>query len=237
MRGYVRYAVYFAPDADGPLGRFGNAWLGFEPGTGDDLPRPGIKGMEADDIARITAAPSRYGFHGTLMPPFALAGDRDIGGLAGAIEKLAARLKAFEVPAIEVRRIGNFVALAPGEPNALLDELAAACVRGLDDFRAPLGEASIRRHRQAGLTGRQEALLERWGYPYVMEEFRFHLTLSGPFDPGDDGRRERLRKTLQEAVQVFAGGPLGPIAVRDIALFGDPGQGRRFRLLKRYPLG
>ena len=67
-RNYVRFAFYFAPEADSALGRFGNAWLGFDPSTGEDLPRPEVNGMGSDEIARITESPSRYGFHGTLIP-------------------------------------------------------------------------------------------------------------------------------------------------------------------------
>jgi hypothetical protein len=29
---------------------------------------------------------------------------------------------------------------------------------------------------------RQRNYLDRWGYPYVMEEFRFHMTLTGRLD-------------------------------------------------------
>ena len=47
------------------------------------------------------------------------------------------------------------------------------------------------------LTPAQEALLMRWGSPYVMDEFRFHMTLTGrlakarmaPAQPGHESSR------------------------------------------------
>ncbi len=228
MQGYARYAIFYAPEADGALGRFGNAWLGFDPASGDTLPRPKLKSMGIDEISRLTKSPSRYGFHATLKPPFVLTDDYRIEHLDVAVEELAINLETFAVPAFRVDVIDQFVALVPGEPNFLLDKLAATCVRELDNFRAPQDESSLRLRRQAGLTDRQEELLKRWGYPYVLDDFRFHLSLSGSLD---NDRCARLRKILQNAV------PVDVLPVGNIALFGDPGDGRRFRLLKRYPLG
>lgn len=34
----------------------------------------------------------------------------------------------------------------------------------------------------AGLSPRQVELLDRWGYPYVMDQFRMHMTLSDPLN-------------------------------------------------------
>jgi hypothetical protein len=86
------------------------------------------------------------------------------------------------IPSLEVRRLGGFIAVVPTEPSAALADLAAATVAALDPFRAPPSEAELARRRKARLSDRQEALLMKWGYPYVMEEFRFHLTLTGRLD-------------------------------------------------------
>jgi hypothetical protein len=52
-------------------------------------------------------------------------------------------------------------------------------VQRFDSFRAPLTEAGMARRRQSNLTERQDQQMLDWGYPYVFEDFHFHLTLSG----------------------------------------------------------
>ena len=50
-------------------------------------------------------------------------------------------------------------------------------------FARPPGAAELERRRKAGLSAAQEKMLLRWGYPYVLDEFRFHLTLTGRLQP------------------------------------------------------
>ena len=38
------------------------------------------------------------------------------------------------------------------------------------------------------VTERQASNLDRWGYPYVFDDFRFHMTLTGPLTADDRGR-------------------------------------------------
>ncbi|GAB6051929.1 DUF1045 domain-containing protein [Magnetospira thiophila] len=229
MTDYIRYALYFAPEADSALGRFGNSWLGFDPASGEDLARPDLPGLDTEELQKITVAPARYGFHGTLKPPFVLQVGTTVEDLEAAIQQLAATLGPFEIPALKIIALGSFIALVPDPEPLALTALAASCVKELDPLRAPLSAAALERRRMAGLTPRQDAFLRRWGYPYVLEEFRFHLTLTGPL-PVD--QRAPLQERLEAATQTFA---RTPYLVRDICLFGDPGNGARFRLLKRFP--
>ena len=85
-----RFAVYFAPAPDTPLWDFGTSWLGRDPERDIDLPRPDLPGLEDGDIARISASPRRYGFHGTLKPPFGLADGQDAEALYAAVAAFAA---------------------------------------------------------------------------------------------------------------------------------------------------
>ncbi|HET6522220.1 MAG TPA: DUF1045 domain-containing protein, partial [Geminicoccaceae bacterium] len=172
-----RYAIYFAPAPDDPLGAFGNRWLGRDPWTGECLPQPRIPGLAPERLHAITASPRRYGFHGTLKPPFALAPGATPADLDMAARTFAAARRPVEVP-LALRSLSGFLALVPAEPVPALDALAADCVRAFDSFRAPSDAAELSRRRAAGLTARQDALLLAWGYPYVFEEFRFHLTLT-----------------------------------------------------------
>jgi len=72
----------------------------------------------------------------------------------------------------------------------------------------------------------------RWGYPYVLEEWRFHLTLTGRIR--DDGERSAIAELLRRR---FAGFLDRPLAVRDLCVFRQPAPGRPFTVLARFTLG
>jgi len=232
---FHRYAVYAAPGPDSALGRFGEAWLGRDPASGGPIRRPTLSDLSPDRIAALTVSPTRYGFHGTLKPPFALADGRDEDSLRAAAKALAARLVPVRFDGFAVRTLGRFVALLPDPQPPALADLAARCVADLDGFRAPPPAEELEKRRTAGLTPRQEAMLQRWGYPYVMEEFRFHLTLTDALAPPD---RDAVTAALAD--RLATGGPdsevLGPWTLDHLALFAEPHPGAPFRLIDRLPL-
>ncbi len=224
-----RYAVYWAPRPESPLAVFGNAWLGRCPSGGAVAPRPKLEGFDAAEITALLSSPVRYGFHGTLKPPFRLAGGNDESDLLAGVEALASRSRPVALSSLVVREIGRFIALVPDPAPPALSDLADACVRDLDQFRAPATDEELARRRQAGLRDRQEELLMRWGYPYVMDEFRFHLTLTGKVP--DERRGDLLRQLHTVTAKV-----LGPARIEDLCVFVEPSSGAPFRLAARFPL-
>ena len=183
-----RYALYLAPHGDSALHRFASRWLGRDAITGEALEQPFVEHVPADTLREITASPRRYGFHGTIKPPFRLA-----NGHSGDDLHRAARLFAAAWPAmalkLEVRSLRGFLALMLAARSPELDSFAAACVRDLEPFRAPLTPAEREQRERASLTPRQRAHLEQFGYAYVMQDFVFHMTLT-----------ERLRDNLHDRV-------------------------------------
>ena len=175
MRTLPRYAIYFVPAADSSLYRFGAAVLGYDAYTGEAR---SIEGA-SDDWNDITQAPGVYGFHATLKPPFALADGYDEASLADAVAGFAADHGAVTIGELRVSELGSFIALVPQSPRPEIQALAEACVRDFDRFRAPMSEQERQRRLTPGLTDRQIVNLARWGYPYVCEDFRFHMTLTG----------------------------------------------------------
>lgn len=219
-----RYAVYYAPP-EGAFASRASAWLGWDAAAGQPLDPPDL-GLPA---AEITRDPRKYGFHGTLKPPFRLAEGRDADELHRAVAGLARRLSPVTLPGLRLASLGGFLALVPEGDAAPLQALAATVVSALDGLRAPLTEAEIARRRPDRLTPRQRELLRLWGYPYVMEEFRFHLTLT-----------DRLEEPLAtQAARIldahFAPVLPRPFRIADLCLFGEAEDGR-FRLLHRYTL-
>lgn len=225
MTVWRRFAAYWAPEP-GPLAAFCAAWLGRDAETGRALAHPPLRGLPRP-AAELTAEPRVYGLHATLKPPFRSgAGEAEI---AAALEALAAGLAPVEAPPLRFARLGGFLALVPSGESPALSALAMALVEGLDRHRLPPPEAELARRRAAGLTARQEALLARWGYPYVGPEFRFHVTLTGRLAPEE--------AAAVEAALAPALAPLLPpaLAVREVALFGE-GEDGLHRLIRRFAL-
>lgn len=162
-----RFAVYWTPE--GALAEWGRAWFSGEDRHGVD---PGVH-------ARAVASAARYGMHATIKPPFAPAAGTSEEALRGALSRFAARHAPARAEGLTVTLLGGFVALRPSGDEGRLRALAASVVRAFDAFRAPPSEAELARRRAAGLTPAQEAMLTRWGYPHVMDEMRFHVTLAG----------------------------------------------------------
>ena len=226
---YTRYAVYYAPPQGSGLARFGASWLGWDNLAGTCVARPDLPDAPCIDLEKITENPQKYGFHGTLKPPFRLAPNAKPGALATEIEALAARCAPFTAPALTLKPVGRFLALVPSGPCQALVDLAGACVLDPDRFRAEPTEAEIAKRRKGGLTPQQDAMLLRWGYPYVFEEFRFHLTLTGPLDAAT---QEDAFKILDPMVAAFC---QDPMPVKDIVLFGEV-NGGQFHQIARYAL-
>lgn len=221
MDDFKRYGIYVVPD--GAFFARASSWLGWDAAAGRDVPQPDI----SLDVDALTATPRKYGFHGTIKPPFALAHGCSASDVAAALEAFCATQAPVTVPELEVRRLGGFVAIIPAAPSAALADLAGQAVSALDPFRAPASNTELARRRQAGLSPRQEALLQRWGYPYVMEEFRFHMTLTGRTPDAD---------TVRDALAAhFAPVLPQPYTIDTLALMGEAASGR-FHLIHRYTL-
>lgn len=223
---FTRYALYFAPPTGADWTKFGASWLGWDMETGTQVAHPLLDDLL---VAEITDTPRKYGLHGTMKPPFRLAKGQTVEDLNQGCSDLAARTAPVHLQGLELAQLGKFLALRPIGEIALLSDLAAECVRALDRFRAPAPQAELEKRRAKGLSPAQEANLVQWGYPYVMENFKFHITLTG-----------RLEKSLLPHVLTTLDTYLTPVLpipfeVNDLALMGEDAEGR-FHLIQRFPL-
>lgn len=225
-----RYAVYFAPAEDTLLWSAGCRWLGRDPDTGDSVPQPEVDGFSANRIQVLTASPRLYGFHATLKPPFQLAPDRSDVQLEAAMRELAGRFSAFALPRLSVGVLDGFLALEPDEPSAQVRALADACVIELDPYRRSASQDELARRQASGLSNRQSQLLEQFGYPFVLDQFRFHMTLTERLSEDD---AERLCPWLAAYLST---GLAVPARCDDLCLFVQERPGGTFQLLQRFPL-
>jgi hypothetical protein len=226
-----RYGVYYAPERGGALDRFGAAWLGRDNETGLPVP-PVLPGaLPPDEWRAATESPRRYGFHGTLMPPFTPLPDINEAGIIARLVSLAGALPPFDLASLSVRVIGTFLALVPAE-QVRLGEVAEACLRAMTPLRVPATSEENEARRSPNLTPAQNRLLDEWGYPYVLSEFRFHMTLTGRVEDSD--RRARLADILSGLAAPVTGRPR---PVRELCLFHQPDRSAPFRLIHRARLG
>jgi putative phosphonate metabolism protein len=230
MTGFPRYAIYFAAGADNALSRFGAELIGYDAYTGDELPFPDEALRTATDWRDVSADPRKYGFHATLKAPMGLAPGRTEAELVAACRAFAGKARPIPLTRPVVNSISGFIAVIPAAPVAELQQLAADCVREFDEFRATLTAEDRARRRPDKLTERQRDYLDRWGYPYVMEEFRFHMTLTGRLDV------ERRGPILEMLRGRFAGLKLDTLAIDRIALFKQDDARARFRIIGEWIL-
>lgn len=220
-----RWAVYYAPAADSPWWHFGTAWLGRDEITDRPVPQtPPPAGIEAATWTAMTAAPRRYGFHATLKAPFRLADGVTPQALQAALEATAAGLAAVPLGPLAPSVFDGWVALTAPRAADALAGLGAACVVALDALRAPPTDADIARRRPESLDARGRELLRTYGYPQVLERFRFHLTLASVDDPA---RAEVIRAAAAAAVA-----PLNldhPAVLDRLCLFVEPAPGAPLR--------
>ena len=225
-REFVRHALYYLPPKGSGLEDFGDSWLGWSLTEGRVVAHPQIADLP---IATLTKRPRKYGFHGTLKAPFRLAKGVRESDLITEATALVGSIPAFEMPALQITSLGSFLAFMPRQKSTELQQLAISLVSELDQLRAPLSDAELVRRRSAGLTPAQEMLLTKWGYPYVMDEFQFHLTLSGKLQTDE---LQNLKSILQKHISHLT---QTPVRVCDVGLVGEAEDGR-FHLIRRLPL-
>ena len=230
MTGFPRYAIYYAAERGSTLDRFGAELLGYDAWAGDDLTFPQEATDAVADWRELTGDPRKYGFHATLKAPFALAAGKTEAELVAACAAFAGEPRA--VPAFRpvVDSISGFIAVIPSERSERLEQLAADCVAAFEPFRAELTAHDRARRNPERLSERQRAHLDRWGYPYVMEEFRFHMTLTGRLN---ETRRPGVLAMLR---QRFAATGIDILSVDRIALFRQDTPDARFRIVGDWAL-
>jgi Protein of unknown function (DUF1045) len=164
----MRYAVYFCPAADNALSTFGNEWFA----------TTSVPGITEKRFQALMADVRRYGWHATLSASFELVEHANYKTLHEKVADIARSFTPFDLP-LRIDWLNGFLALRPSADETHVNALAERCVRDLNPLRAPVSEAAWDR-RAGGLDEVERALFKEFGYPYVLDRFRFHMTLSAP---------------------------------------------------------
>lgn len=212
---FARYAIFYTP-VEPDFAAFGASWLGWDSAGGRHVPHPDLADL---DVSELTETPRKYGFHATLKAPFRLADGVRENDLIAAADGFAAAHAPVTLEGLKLQFRHGFLALRPRGVESELRDLAGAVVRAFDPLRAPLSEADIARRRKARLSARQDAQMLQWGYPFVFEDFHFHMTLSGRLD---DARAQQAMPILQALVTPVLPRPFELDAV---TVMGEDGDG------------
>ena len=219
-RGDARYALFWAPDPASHLWRWACRWLGRDPSNDATY----VCEPALEDAVRT---PRWYGFHATLKSPFRIRQDKDPQAFMAAVEEFATARQAFTAPPLELVEHRGFLSLVLSGPCPRMDRLAADCVKEFDSYRELPEEPELAKRRADGLDPIEEANLRAWGYPYVLDRFRFHLTLTGKLQDS-----AALKARLQSDTAAFCREPL---RVDALAVFAQPGTDAPFRMTARFP--
>lgn len=228
-----RHAAYFAPAPHSQAWRLGSQWLGRNAYQFTTLEQPEFKNLNSEIFEQLTRTPRLYGWHATLKAPFELNSNARLEELQAAFRHLTNNtISAFRVP-LKLVEMGDFLALVPSHPSPDLQLIAEQCVRGLHSLTLPLTDAELQRRTGAGLTSRQTALLHEWAYPFVMDQFQFHMTLSGSLKNVESQVKMNLKKAAQEWFTPLLENGLDIDAV---TWFSQDQQHGNFRWVERFEL-
>jgi hypothetical protein len=212
----MRYAIYYCPAPGSELDRFGRQWLAKR-----ELP-----GIASARLSELLGDVRRYGWHATMHAPFALAAGASYENLRQRVIALAQRAMGFALP-LQIDRLAGFLALRPVGTQDAINALAAACLQTLEPVRAPVTEAVIQR-RAPGLDAVGLALLQRYGYPYVLDRYRFHMTLSAPAS-------DREEHVMHDALAPLMTS-LSSAKIDALSICREASPGADFELIERVPL-
>lgn len=223
-----RVAIYYAPDTLSSAWHTGSRWLGCNAATGQLLTQPAVDGIAKEVLTELTSHPRRYGWHATLKAPFQLAPGHTLSTLCTGLQRFCQGRQPFDLTAWDLSTLDGFLSLRPQHSPPGLAQLAADCVRQLHCFAAPLSQTALARRRLAPLSLEEDALLLAWGYPYVLQHFQFHFSLTGPLNwlPED-----LLPLLIRAAKSHFYEMPAE--RVDRLSVFIEPRQGDNFQLLEQ----
>lgn len=231
MNNAYRYAIYFAPRPGSAFWEAGSQWLGRCAASQMIAMQPSVPGVSPHEFCQLTAAPRRYGWHATLKAPFSLAPGVPLSSLMTALHLICARVEPFRMPPLQVTRLENFLAMTFTEVSLQIKEIERQCVTVLQPLTAPLSPDELLRRRLAGLTLAQDSLLLRWSYPYVLEHFRFHMSLTGSLRECSE---LQIRSLMDAGAALF--GSMRSLDFDSIALFAEPVKGDDFVLIEHIGL-
>ncbi|MGY4431065.1 hypothetical protein ACVWWO_003542 [Bradyrhizobium sp. F1.13.1] len=175
-----RYAIYYTPAPEHPLTVAARTRLGRDAFAGcSPVASAGLEAAITNQIrGALTTAPRRSDLPATLKAPFRLKEGDSVEELERVLRAFVTAWPSCPIGPLKIDLLGGFFALVPANPTLALQGLASCIVEEFDRFRAPLSHGEFQRCLCSPLNEVETTRLLRWGYPYVFDHFRFHMTLT-----------------------------------------------------------
>jgi hypothetical protein len=130
-----------------------------------------------------------------------------------------------------IAMIDGFLAIVPARQDEEVNAFSLACVTALEPLRAQLDDkARAARSADPYLSPRQRALIDSFGYPFVADQFRFHMTLTDRLDP------EAAEEIRAVAAAWFAPVLREACVLDSLSIFLEPEAAQTFRRRADFPL-
>jgi alpha-D-ribose 1-methylphosphonate 5-triphosphate synthase subunit PhnG len=220
--GPYRYAVYYVPDQDSDLYRLGSSLLGYSLREGKELPMAALPGAGAP--GEYSKKASVYGFHSTVIAPFRTQRGKE--GIASAIALALSKHAPFRLAPLRLRLLNGFPALCAEGPMDGFQALEKSLLEALYPLFLPPDPESL--GRRGELNPKQLGYFWKWGYPFVLDEHRFHMTLGDP--NSSDGYIGALKN-------YFPASSTDALVFGKVTLCAQESPGSRFISLGDFPLG
>jgi hypothetical protein len=166
-----RYAVYYVPELQSDFYALGSSLLGYSIREGGRIHYPVLPGVKS--VGEFTRKAAVYGFHATIVAPFQTEASRE--AICSGLEKAVEGHAPFRLNKLEMTLLRGFPVLLTSEPMEALSRLEQSLLETLSPMFLPPDPASLQ--RRGGLSPRQLEYFWKWGYPFVLDEHCFHLTL------------------------------------------------------------
>ena len=236
MTNYKRVAIYFLPKKNSSLENFGKNLLGRDINKKKKISLTRRqkyfinRGFTYfDELKDYFEQPAKYGFHATLKAPFRLKRNVKTKNFYDVISHIAAQHSRFKIKGLKIVYSKKFTFITSRKPNKLLRNLENDLVKHLDTFRAELNKTEIKKRIPDSLTFKQNKYLKEWGYPFVFDQFKFHMTL---MNQNNNKLSNKQKLELEKLIYKISN---NVIEFNEISLLGENKNGH-FEEIKRFKL-
>ena len=236
MTNYKRVAIYFLPKKNSSLENFGKNLLGRDINKKKKISLTRRqkyfinRGFTYfDELKDYCEQPAKYGFHATLKAPFRLKRNVKTKNFYDVISHIATQHSRFKIKGLKIVYSKKFTFITSRKPNKLLINLESDLVKHLDTFRAELNKTEIKKRIPDSLTFKQNKYLKEWGYPFVFDQFKFHMTL---MNQNNNKLSNKQKLELEKLIYKISN---NVIEFNEISLLGENKNGH-FEEIKRFKL-
>lgn len=174
-----RYIISFAPKSTSMFWKLGALWFGYDASRNAYTKNTLVPGMpkEHHDAAVTTAR--RSGFNIILTGPFQLTAGMPEELLKTTISLYCQSLSTLQTGPLSIIETAHKLSISAQEISPQVQKLADDIVLEFNAFRLPANPLPEDSPIRAALTPGQLKNLIEWGQPYIFEELKFQIPLTG----------------------------------------------------------